>query len=236
MNARQIFALGVSLGLLVLALTAYQSCTRLAATPGRLADRLSDDYRWTLANAATALRNWGGNQVTVTVANDALGVKPISELALAKIRVRSIVDYSDATYGSTKRIIAHEAFDVKLGWDINSDMAIVVNRESHTVQIYAARPRVLSVTHADPEPHILLSEDGVLNKLTPDDMVTVQHQLEAGARTGEEVREGMTVATEDFKRYFTALFQMEGYRVLFDFSGTNIASHLNLPASLDKAP
>ncbi len=221
MNAKQILALGVSIFLLVLALTVYQSCTRVAAAPGRVAELVSQDYQRTLTAAAAALRRWGGDQVTVNVQNDSLGVKPIGELALAKIRVRSIVDYSDASLGSTKRIIAHEAFDVKIGWDVNSDIIIRVNREARTVVIMAARPRVLSVTHADREPHILLSEDGVLNKLTPQDMVNVQAQLEAGARASDELREGMTVAMEDFKRYFTAIFQMEGYTVAFDFDGKN---------------
>ena len=205
--------------LVILALAVYQSCVRMAAMPERLADKASADYQWTLSRAAYVLRNWGGSKVAVTVQSDSLGVKPIGELALAKIRVRAIVDYSDAAYGSTKRIIAHEAFDVKMGWDINSDIAIVVNREARTVRITAARPRVLSVTHADREPQILISEDGVLNKLTPQDMVKVQAQLEAGARASDDVREGMTMAMEEFKRYFTAIFQMEGYTVTFDFDG-----------------
>jgi hypothetical protein len=226
MNARQILAAGVSVMLVLLALTVYQSCTLTAKVPGQAVSALSTNYQWTLHRAAALLRQWGGDQVAVSIQSDSLGVKPIGELALARVRVRSIVDYSDATFGSTKRIIAHEAFDVKLGWDINSDIAIVVSRESHTVHISANRPRVLSVTHADREPQILLSEDGVLNKLKPEDMVKVQAQLEAGARGSDEVHEGMATAIEDFKRYFTALFQMEGYTVVFDFDGTN---RLNAP-------
>ncbi len=236
MNARQIFAGGLSVVLVILALAVYQSCVRMAAAPGQLAGALSSDYKWTLNRAAEVLRKWGGDQVAVTVQSDSLGVKPIGELALAKIRVRSIVDYSDAAYGSTKRIIAHEAFDVKLGWDINSDIAIVVNREARTVRISAARPRVLSVTHADREPQILLSEDGVINKLTPQDMVKVQAQLEAGARTSDEIREGMTVAMDDFKRYFTAIFQMEGYAVTFDFNGKNQLNNTPLLSPKSETP
>ena len=49
----------------------------------------------------------------------------------------------------------------------------------------------------------------------------MQAQLEAGARGSDEIHEGMTVAMEDFKRYFTAIFQMEGYTVTFDFNGQN---------------
>ena len=236
MNARQIFAGGLSVVLVILALAVYQSCVRMAAAPGQLAGALSSDYKWTLNRAAEVLRHWGGDQVSVTVQSDSLGVKPIGELALAKIRVRSIVDYSDAAFGSTKRIIAHEAFDVKLGWDINSDIAIVVNRETRTVRITAAHPRVLSVTHADREPQILLSEDGVLNKLKPEDMVKVQAQLEAGARASDELREGMTVAVADFKRYFTAIFQMEGYAVTFDFDGQHQLGNTPLPAAKPEMP
>jgi hypothetical protein len=174
-----------------------------------------------LDKVAGMVTNWGGDKVTVHVQGDSLGVKPIGELALAKIRVRSIVNYLDTRHLSTKRIIAHEAFDVKIGWDMNSDIAIVVHPATHTVVISAARPRILSVTHADEKPCILLSEDGVLNKLTPEDMVQVQNQLENGARASGDLREGANTAIDGFRRYFTALFQMEGYAVTFDFTGTN---------------
>jgi hypothetical protein len=224
MNARQILATGGSLCLLILAVTAYQSCTRLASAPVELGGQLAGNYRWTLTNAAAALRQWSGNQVTVTVQSDTLGVRPIGELALARVRVRSIVDYSSAAFGSTKRIIAHEAFDVKLGWDVNTDLTLTLDPARHTVRVQTGYPHVLSVTHADREPTVLYTSDGLLNKLTPEDMMTVQRQLEGGARTGEEVRQGAATAEENLRRYFEALFALQGYTVIMDFSGTRLSS------------
>ena len=42
------------------------------------------------------------NKITENVQNDTLGVKPIAELALADVRVRSIVDYNEVSLMSKK--------------------------------------------------------------------------------------------------------------------------------------
>ena len=105
-----------------------------------------------------------------------------------------------------------------------------------TAPAFAAPVTAERLVNADREPQILLSEDGVLNKLKPEDMVKVQAQLEAGARTSDEIREGMTVAMEDFKRYFTAIFQMEGYAVTFDFNGKNQLNNTPLLSPKSETP
>ena len=216
MNAKQILALGAVLVALAGLLVAYKVMVKAAAVPESIIHSLFAD------------------KVTIHVQNDIMGVKPIGELALAKIRTRSIVDYVTAYLGSSKHIIAHQAFDVKIGWDVHSDISIVTNPEARTAHITASRPHLLSLTHVEKTPVLLLREDGVINKLTPEDMMEVQRQLENNAKVSEDLKSGCDMAMEQFQRYFTALFQMQKYTVTFEFKdGTRLDSPLlNSPVEI----
>jgi hypothetical protein len=179
----------------------------LFAAPKKLVNSLSD-----------ALGEIFQNKITVNVQNDTLGVKPIAELALADVRVRSIVDYKTVYLKSEKHMIAHESFDVKIGWDMKDDIKFVTHPASHSVAVSAKAPHILSIMHSEKSPAILLREDGMLNKLTPEDMIEVQKQLEDGARNDDAVKSALDTATMQFKQYFTGLFQMQNYTVTFDFA------------------
>ena len=84
------------------------------------------------------------NKITINVQNDTLGVKPIAELALADIRVRSIVNYNTVVFGSEKHMIAHESFDIKIGWDMKDDINFVTHPALRSVRILAKPPHILS--------------------------------------------------------------------------------------------
>ena len=88
---------------------------------------------------------------------------------------------------------------------------------SHSVTISAKPPHVLSVVHVEEAPVILFQENGVLNKLTPEDMIEVQKRLEDGARNDDAVQSGLDMAINQLKEYFAGLFQMQNYTVTFDF-------------------
>ena len=178
----------------------------VCATPKRLVNSLSD-----------VVVEIFQNKITVNVQNDTLRVKPIAELALADVRVRSIVDYGSKAYMSQKHMIAHESFDVKIGWDVKDDINFVTHPASHSVTISAKPPHVLSVVHVEEAPVILFQENGVLNKLTPEDMIEVQKRLEDGARNDDAVQSGLDMAINQLKEYFAGLFQMQNYTVTFDF-------------------
>ena len=184
----------------------FISYKAFCATPKRLVNSLYD-----------ALVEIFQNKITVNVQNDTLRVKPIAELALADVRVRSIVDYGSKAYMSQKHMIAHESFDVKIGWDVKDDINFVTHPASHSVTISAKPPHVLSVVHVEEAPVILFQENGVLNKLTPEDMIEVQKRLEDGARNDDAVQSGLDMAINQLKEYFAGLFQMQNYTVTFDF-------------------
>ena len=115
-------------------------------------------------------------------------------------------------------MIAHESFDIKIGWDMKDDISFVIHPASHSVSISAKSPHILSIMHIEKEPVILLREDGVLNKLTPEDMIEVQKQLEDGARNDDAVKSALDTAINQFQQYFTGVFQMQNYNVTFDFA------------------
>ena len=213
MNTKQILAVGISAALILAALGFYKfaanagsATVAVAKTPLALAQIATSYFKSTFSN-----------QVSVKLQSDVLTVKPIGELALAKVGVRVIDDYRNTYMGSEKVLIADEAYEAKIGWDLTSDITISVSPASQTVTIRGSKPRVLSCVHADPTPTILYRADGVINKLTPEDMVAVQQDLDYSARSSREVKEGTETAINGFKAYFSALFQLEGYSVRFIF-------------------
>ena len=211
-NAKQILAAGISVTLIIAAIAVYQ----LGLRAGRVAENISSTPVNIVNRVVSFLQTAFDKKVTVTLQNDVLSIKPIGELALAKVRVRAIENYRDTYLGSEKVIIAHEAYDLKIGWDLNSDIQVTVGGDK-TIHISAAKPHILSCERADSSPTILYRSDGLMNKLTPEDMITVQQHMDEYARTSEEARLGMQTAMNGFKEYFSALFQAEGYKVDFDF-------------------
>jgi hypothetical protein len=158
------------------------------------------------------LAAWGQNKVTISVQNDILECKPITEIALRNARVRSIVVHQTTAFGSSKKMIAHRAYDVKIGWDMKSDFKVAVNDSSKTITVTASDPRVLSVTGVEPDAVIVHRDEGLLNKLTPEDMAVVMKNLEKNARESPDFGEAFSQARQDLQSLLSGIFSVTGFQ------------------------
>jgi len=225
MNSKSWIGIGVAIAIVVLAVGTVLYLLRPVGNS-------LDAPRRALDGAVNAMKSWGQNKIEVHVYNDTLECKPIGELALRRVRVRSICVQESTTLLSTKKLIAHRSFDVKIGWDLNTDLKIRVDAAKKTVTVDAPEPKVLSVTGVEPEAIILHREDGYVNKLTPEDMSTVMRILEQNARSGAEVSEARKEAKQDLVRYFGSIFSYENYTTTVNFPNSrNESPPINLQTS-----
>lgn len=226
MNSKSWIGIGVAIAIVVLAVGTVLYLMRPVG--GTI-----DAPRKVLDGAVSAVKSWGQNKIEVHVYNDTLECKPIGELALRRVRVRSICVQESTVHLSTKKLIAHRSFDIKIGWDLNTDLKIRVDAAKKTVTVDAPEPKVLSVTGVEPEAIILHREDGYVNKLTPEDMSTVMRILEQNARSGAEVSEARKEAKQDLVRYFGSIFSYENYTTTVNFPNSKSES---LPIILQPSP
>lgn len=224
MNEKTWIAIGAAIAIVVLAVGTVMYLFRPVA--GNL-----EAPRKVLDGAVSAVKSWGQNNIQIHVYNDTLECKPIGELALRRVRVRSICVQESTAMLSTKKLIAHRSFDVKIGWDLNNDLKIRVDAAKKTVTVDAPEPKVLSVTGVEPEAIILHREDGVVNKLTPEDMSTVMRILEQNARSGIEVSEARKEAKQDLARYFASIFSYDNYTTTVNFPGGSKDSLILTPVT-----
>jgi hypothetical protein len=216
MNAKQILAIGLSVCLVLLAIAAY----KLATFPATGVTKLGQGARYVIDKCADVAKTFAQPVNRSTSQNDCLEVKPIAELAFAKIRVRSIKKYERVNHGSSKLMIAHQAFDIRMGWSQNDNIRMVAatNLNLKTVQVYVPPPHVLTITTVEAEPVVLYRADGLLNKLTPEDGIELTKELREDARQSADWDEGTRTAKEGFERFLRALFQLQGYDVTFNYS------------------
>ena len=222
MNSKSWIGIGVAIAIVVLAVGTVLYLFRPVG--GTI-----DAPRKVLDGAVSAVKSWGQNKIEVHVYNDTLECKPIGELALRRVRVRSICVQESTVHLSTKKLIAHRSFDIKIGWDLNTDLKIRVDAAKKTVTVDAPEPKVLSVTGVEPEAIILHREDGYVNKLTPEDMSTVMRILEQNARSGAEVSEARKEAKQDLVRYFGSIFSYENYTTTVNFPNSKGETPLLIP-------
>ena len=210
MNNKSLLAIGVALALVILALG---TVIYLLKPVGGVID----SPRKAMDGVINAMRAWGQNKIEIKVQNETIECKPIGELALRRVRIRSICVHESTAMLSTKRLIAHRSFDVKLGWDLHADLKIKVDQARKTVTIDAPEPKVLSVTGVEPQATIIHREDGLVNWLSPEDMSLVMKTLEQNARSGAEVTDAREDAKDDLRRYFSGMFAYENYTTTINF-------------------
>lgn len=202
-NISRIIAVACLIVVFILVVAGYQ----LITTPARMVDKCAD-----------IMKAWGQTKVTITSQNDCLEVKPAAELVFAKIRVRSILTYQTTVFGSTKIIIGHQAFDIRLGWDLRDNFKVTVQKDNKTARIVAPPPKVLTVAGVEPMPVVLYREDGVINKLTPEDGFEFSRQLKSEAMGSADMNEARATAKEGFEKFFKCMFELQGLAVSFDYT------------------
>jgi len=219
MNTKQILAVGLSIALIIIAAAAYKLIT--------LPSKIEADSKNGLKNFADACsvvaKSLHANIDSSSYQNDCLEVKPIIEMSFSKIRVRSIVKYERSFMNSSKLMIAHQAFDVRMGWSMEDNMKLVLltNLNERTVKIFAPPPHRLTITKVEDSPVILFREDGMVNKLTPEDGMEMSRQLEQEALGSADLKAGEIVAEDEFEKFLRGLFQLQGLNVMIYYSNTN---------------
>ncbi len=163
---------------------------------------------------------WGQNKINITVTNDRIEVKPIAEMAFSKVRTRSIIDYSSSVFGSTKRMIGHQTFEARFGWDMRGDVVISIDDSNRSVLISATQPKLLTVTRAETNPTVLFRDEGLVNKLTPEDMAELTKRLEDQVYSSPEMKEGIAVAKSSFEGFLMSLFRLQNVNVRIEYQNT----------------
>ena len=199
--------IGIALSLIILTTGVVFFILRPAGNaPGKVIDAAKEVF------AA-----WGQNKINITVTNDRIEVKPIAEMAFSKVRTRSIIDYSSTVHGSTKRMIGHQTFEARFGWDMRDDVVISIDESKRSVVISATQPKLLTVTRAETNPKVLFREGGVFNKLTPEDMAELTKRLEDQVYSSPEMKEGISVAKSSFEDYLMSLFRLQNVNVRIEY-------------------
>ena len=222
MNEKKIIAIGFSAALIILACAGY----RILTLPVAIGRHAADGLKYTIDKCSEVAESLGQVKTSFSSQNDCLEVKPISELSFSRIRVRSVLKYENEVLGSEKVIIADQAFDIRLGWSGSDDIRMVVATNSNQpgVRIFAPPPHYLTLTRVDQTPDILFREDGLINKLTPEDEIEVETQLQHNAFKSADWQEGQKVAKEGFEKFLRGLFQMQGLtNVEIIYNGQNIS-------------
>jgi hypothetical protein len=145
---------------------------------------------------------------------------PIAELAVLKRNIREIVDYSNTDYYSTKRIIAEQTFQAKIGFDLAARFSVAYNPSNNTVRISLPNPKVLSLEPVNAAPKYYVDDSGILNRLTTDDHRQILIALKNQAAQSAE----STLAVGDAKQMITTrfedLFRAFNVKVIVEFPGT----------------
>lgn len=171
--------------------------------------------------AKDTVGNFLQNKVSITIQNDVMDCKPIAEIALRKVRVRSIFCLKTTKYKSTKVLIGHRSFDIRIGWDMKADLRIAVDEKAKHITVSVPEPKILSVSGVEPAPVILFSENGLVNKVTPEDMAQMMAALEKEAIESQDYAEAMLQAKEDLKKYAAAMFSSTGFSTEVVFRPSN---------------
>jgi hypothetical protein len=211
MNNPKIIGVGIALAAVVIASAFAYTIVKATNVPGNLAERVKD-----------ALDHFGEVNITVTATNDVLEVKPIAELALSKVGVRSLVKYVNSTWHGDKMVIADQRFDVRFGWSLQDDVTVKMLPNTKMVHIKATRPRLLTLTRAEVVPNTIYSSEGPFTRLTPADQDEVTKQLEAAVYKDPEIQRGLTVAQEQFEKYFAGVYLAQGYNCEFEYGTAEV--------------
>jgi hypothetical protein len=198
----------VALSLIILAIG---GCYALML-PGRVYDDAKHGLRHVVDTCADVARTMGLHVDATQSQNDCLTVKPIAELAFAKIRVRSIMKYEKSDWGSTKMMVAHQAFDIRIGWSSQDNLAmrVTTDPDGKQVRIFVPPPHMLSISPVESTPVILAREEGWINKLTPEDGLELTRRLQQEAIHSADWAEGQKVARAEFEKFLKGLFQLQG--------------------------
>lgn len=212
MKTKAWLGIGVAIGVIIIALslafTVVPKVGKVIEAPVKLAEIVVDKLSGTIGT-------WGQQKITVNSYSDRLEVKPIAELALARLRTRSIVDYQHSHFSSSKRVIAHQAFDLRVGLDLKSGIDVLVNNEERLVEIKIKNLTLLTISPVEANPVILYRDEGAWNKLSPEDVFSIQERLKQEALSSPEMEEAFSVAKQSTESFFSGIFGLSGYRTSF---------------------
>lgn len=108
----------------------------------------------------------------------------IAELSVVQRKTQVLTKYEAQWLGSTKFLLVRGDFIVKAGFELNESFRCNLNQPSREVFVDLPKPKVLSVALQNYE--VMLSSDGLINKLHPEDQEKVINHMLVKARTDAE--------------------------------------------------
>jgi uncharacterized protein DUF4230 len=118
----------------------------------------------------------------VTIKGDSVVLEKsaIAELAVVQRKTQVVMKYETEWLGSSKILVVRGDFIVKAGYDLNQSFRFNIEQPSREVIVDLPKPKILSVALQNYE--VMLSSDGLINKLHTEDQAGVIQQMLLKAR------------------------------------------------------
>ena len=123
-------------------------------------------------------------EVVIKGDSTVLEKSPIAELSVVQRKTQVLTKLEGQWLGSTKFLLVRGDFIVKAGFDLNESFRFNVDQPSHQVFVDLPKPKVLSVAMQNYE--VMISSNGVINKLQPEDQEKVIQHMLVKARSDAE--------------------------------------------------
>ncbi len=145
------------------------------------AQNLASSLKNAAANALAAIT---GQQVSISSNTVTLAKTNITELNVVQRRTQTVTKMETTYFGSKATLILRGDFVVKAGFDLTKPFSIEVDEATGEVRANFPPAKVTSVELKDYE--VFFSDNGVLNRITPELQQTATQQMIAQARLDAE--------------------------------------------------
>ncbi|MGI8605219.1 MAG: DUF4230 domain-containing protein [Verrucomicrobiales bacterium] len=162
------------LGLTLLVLAVTFSVWLLMVRPAQSAAKSLRDI------VASALADITGQQVTIHANTVTVAKSNIAELNLVQRKTQTVVKFESQVFGSRKTLILRGDFVAKAGFDLTQPCKVEVDEKTGEVKADFPPAKVTSVELKNYE--VFFSNDGLINKLRPEDQAMATQHMIAQAR------------------------------------------------------
>jgi len=147
----------------------------------RPAEKVAGSLRDTVA---AALQKITGEQVTIASNTITLQKSNITELNVVQRKTQTMTKMETTMFGSKATLILRGEFVVKAGYDLSQPFSVTVNDTTGEVKANFPPAKITSVELKNYE--VYFSDNGLINKITPEHQEMATKQMLAQARLDAE--------------------------------------------------
>jgi hypothetical protein len=114
-----------------------------------------------------------------------------------------------------KKLTASAVFRLKAGFDLHEPFSVSINPRTHAVQAAMPHAKILSVEQVGDV--ALQADDALLNRISTDDHVAIQHDLVSAARNAAEASGLKEQAEKEVTQRLNELLAHNGQSLLIDW-------------------